>query len=98
MADANLDIRVTSKGIKEAQLALQKLGINADKAEDAVKQYKEETKKNEKAQNQYRKQQEKVTTQVSKAAQVHKQARGARVSRWCLVTVACLLGGPGGRA
>ena len=76
MADANLDIRVTSKGIKEAQLALQKLGINADKAEEAVKQYKEETKKNEKAQNQYRKQQEKATTQVSKAAQVHKQARG----------------------
>ena len=40
MADANLDIRVTSKGIKEAHEALRNLGVNADKAEEAVKQYK----------------------------------------------------------
>ena len=59
MADANLDIRVTSKGIKEAHLALQKLGISADKAEEAVKQYKEETNKNTAAQKQYETQQEK---------------------------------------
>ena len=56
MADANLDIRVTSKGIKEAQsCSKQKLGINADKAEDAVKQYKDETKKSTTAQKQYSK-------------------------------------------
>jgi len=76
MADANLDIRVTSKGIKEAHLALQKLGISADKAEEAVKQYKEETKKNTATQKQYETQQEKTTSAVSQAAKVHKEARG----------------------
>lgn len=76
MADANLDIRVTSKGIKEAHLALQKLGVNADKAEDAVKKYKEETKKNETAQKNYKKQQEEANEAVRGAAQVHKEARG----------------------
>jgi hypothetical protein len=76
MADANLDIRVTSKGIKEAHLALQKLGVSADKAEEAVKQYKEETKKNEKTQEQYRKKQKQATNEVSRAAQVHREARG----------------------
>lgn len=76
MADANLDIRVTSKGIKEAHLALQKLGINADKAEEAVKQYKEETKRNTATQKQYETQQKKTTSAVSQAAKVHKEARG----------------------
>ncbi len=76
MADANLDIRVTSKGIKEAHLALQKLGINADKAEDAVRQYKDETKKSTTAQKQYATQQAKTNVAVSQAAKVHKEARG----------------------
>ena len=76
MADANLDIRVTSKGIKEAHLALQKLGISADKAEDAVRQYKEETKKNTTTQKQYETQQKKTTSAVNQAAKVHKEARG----------------------
>ncbi len=76
MADANLDIRVTSKGIKEAHLALQKLGISADKAEEAVKQYKEETKRNTATQKQYETQQKKTTSAVSQAAKVHKEARG----------------------
>lgn len=76
MADANLDIRVTSKGIKEAHEALRKLGVSADKAEEAVKQYKEETKKNTTAQKQYAAQQQKTTATVSQAAKVHKEARG----------------------
>ena len=76
MADANLDIRVTSKGIKEAHLALQKLGINADKAEDAVRQYKDETKKSTTAQKQYATQQAKTNVAVSQAAKVRKEARG----------------------
>jgi len=76
MADANLDIRVTSKGIKEAHLALQKLGVSADKAEEAVKQYKEETRKNTATQKQYETQQKKTTSAVSQAAKIHKEARG----------------------
>lgn len=76
MADANLDIRVTSKGIKEAQEALRKLGVNADAAEEAVKQYTTETKKSTAAQKQYTTAQTKSNEAVNTAATVHTKARG----------------------
>ncbi len=76
MADANLDIRVTSKGIKEAQEALRKLGVNADAAEEAVKQYTTETKKSTAAQKQYTTAQTKSNEAVNTAASVHTKARG----------------------
>ena len=37
MADTNLDITVTSKGIKEAQASLKKLEAEAAKAEKAMR-------------------------------------------------------------